>query len=165
MIHPFAGPGWLVWIENTAPAAAMRQWLWLYPAVEVVHIFGFVVLVGAAAMFDLRLLGLTRMLSVTSLALHHLRWARVALVLVAPSGLLMFAAHASEMATNPAFRLKLVLIALAGLNAAVFHRGIFRSVAAWDLNVPAPAAAKVAAVLSLLLWATVITCGRLLAYL
>jgi hypothetical protein len=77
----------------------------------------------------------------------------------------MFAAHASEMATNPAFRLKLVLIGLAGLNAAVFHRGIFRSVAAWDLNTPAPAAAKVAAVLSLLLWGTVITCGRLLAYL
>jgi len=165
VIHPLAGPDWLVWIENTALAIAMRQWLWLYPAVEVVHIFGFVVLVGAAVMFDLRLLGLTRMLPVTGFALHHLRWARLALVLVAPSGLLMFAAHASEMATNPAFRLKLVLIALAGLNAAVFHRGIFQSVSAWDLNAPAPAAAKVAAVLSLLLWGTVITCGRLLAYL
>jgi len=165
VIHPLAGPDWLVWIETTALAIAMRQWLWLYPAVEVVHIFGFVVLVGAAVMFDLRLLGLTRMLPVTGFALHHLRWARLALVLVVPSGLLMFAAHASEMATNPAFRLKLVFIGLAGLNAAVFHRGIFRSVAAWDLNTPAPAAAKVAAVLSLLLWGTVITCGRLLAYL
>ena len=165
MIHPAAGPAWLVWVEGTAAATAMRQWLWLYPIVEIVHILGFVVLVGAAALFDLRLLGLARHLPVTGLARYHLRWARFALVLIAPSGLLMFAAHATEMAVNPAFQAKLALIALAGVNAAVFHRSVFRSVASWDRDVLAPGRARLAAVLSLLLWSGVIACGRLLAYL
>ena len=56
MHHP-VGPAWLVWLETSALAEAMRQWTWLYPGVEIVHIVGFVVLVGAAIMFDLRLLG------------------------------------------------------------------------------------------------------------
>jgi hypothetical protein len=55
-MHPPSGPAWLVWLETTQLAVAMRQWLWLYPIVEIVHILGFVLLVGAAFMFDLRLL-------------------------------------------------------------------------------------------------------------
>lgn len=164
-MHEAVGPAWLVWLEGSAVAVAMRQWLWLYPAVEIVHIIGFVILVGAAAMFDLRLLGVSRQLAVTDMARHLLRWARVSLLLVVPSGFLMFMAHATEMAANPAFRLKLLLIALAGLNAAMFHKGPFRSVTNWNQNMAIPAAAKVAAVLSLVLWVGVIACGRLLAYL
>jgi hypothetical protein len=164
-MHDGLGPQWLVWLESTTLAVAMRQWLWLYPIVEIVHISGFVVLVGAAAMFDLRLLGLSRSLPVSAVARHLLPWARASLVLVVPSGLLMFTAHATEMAQNPAFRLKLLLIASAGSNAAIFHRGTFKTVKAWDVSAPAPASAKIAAVLSLVLWTGVIGCGRLLAYL
>jgi len=58
-MHPPVGPAWLVWLETSALAMAMRQWTWLYPSVEIVHILGFVVLVGAAFMFDLRLLGVS----------------------------------------------------------------------------------------------------------
>ncbi|HEU5323012.1 MAG TPA: DUF6644 family protein [Methylomirabilota bacterium] len=104
-MHPPSGPPWAVWLETSALAVAMRQWLWLYPAVEIVHIVGFVFLAGAAFMFDVRLLGLSRALPVTAMASHLLRWARLALLLVVPSGALMFAAHATEMAANPAFRL------------------------------------------------------------
>ena len=163
-MHAPVGPAWLVWLETSAVATAMRQWTWLYPGVEIAHIFGFVVLVGAAAMFDVRLLGASPRLPVTALERHLLRWARASLLLVVPSGLLMFIAHATEMAGNPAFRLKLVLLAAAGLNAAVFHRVPFRSVARWDAHAAAPAAARTAAALSLVLWASVIACGRLLAY-
>ena len=164
-MHEGMGAAWLVWLESTALATAMHHWLWLYPIVEIVHIAGFVVLVGAAAMFDLRLLGVSRRFPVTGMARHLLPWARASLVLVVPTGLMMFAAHASEMAQNPAFRLKLLLIATAGSNAAVFHRGIFRTVASWDVNATAPAPAKLAAILSLTCWTGVIGCGRLLAYL
>jgi hypothetical protein len=164
-MHQGLGPQWLVWLESTTLAAAMRQWLWLYPIVEIIHIAGFVVLVGAAVMFDLRLLGLSRSLPVRDVARHLLPWARASLVLVVPTGLMMFAAHATEMAQNPAFRLKLLLIASAGSNAAIFHRGIFKTVETWNVNAPAPALARIAAVLSLMLWTGVIGCGRLLAYL
>ena len=156
---------WLVWLEQSGAAQAMRQWLWLYPTVEIIHIGGIVLLVGAAAMFDLRLLGLSRSLPVAALARHLLPWARLGLATVAPTGFLMFAAHATEFATNPAFQLKLTLITAGCLNAAVFHRWPFRSVSAWDVEHPTPPVARVAAVASLLLWAGVITCGRLLAYL
>jgi hypothetical protein len=164
-MHPPSGPGWLVWLETTSLADAMRQWLWLYPIVEILHILGLAVLVGAAALFDLRLLGVSRTLSVTALAAHLLPWARASLLLIVPSGLMMFTAHATEFATNPAFQLKLVLLAAAAFNAAAFHVRTFRTVAAWDRGAAAPAAAKISAVLSLLLWSGVITCGRLLAYL
>ncbi|MGH7372996.1 MAG: hypothetical protein ACREJY_02095 [Candidatus Rokuibacteriota bacterium] len=63
-----------------------------------------------------------------------------------------------------AFRLKLILIVAALLNAGAFHRWPFRSVARWDVAADPPARAKMAAVLSLLLWAGVVSCGRLLAY-
>jgi hypothetical protein len=164
--HAPQGAAWLVWLETSAAAVAMREWLWLYPAVEIAHIVGFVVLVGAAVMFDLRLLGVSAAsLSARAMAHHLLPWARSALIVVVPSGALMFAAHATEFVDNPAFRLKLILLAGAGLNAWLFHRKTFLSVAAWDRERPAPACARAAAAVSLLLWAGVIAAGRLIAYL
>jgi hypothetical protein len=163
-MHPPSGPAWAVWLETSAPAVAMRQWLWLYPSIEITHIVGFVVLVGSAVMFDLRLLGLSRALPVSAMATHLLPWARLALLLVVPSGVLMFMAHATEFSTNPAFQLKLVLIGLALLNAGIFHRWPFRAVGDWDTELTAPRPARIAGVLSIALWIGVITCGRLLAY-
>jgi len=163
-MHAAAGPAWAVWLEGTAVGTAMRQWLWLYPIVEIVHIVGFVILVGSAFMFDFRLLGLARGLPVSALADHLLRWARWSLVLVVPTGSLMFIAHATEMSTNPAFRLKLILIVAAFLNAGLFHRWPFRVVGDWDTEIAAPLPARMAGVLSLVLWTGVVTCGRLLAY-
>lgn len=164
MTHPPVGPAWLVWLETTALARAMREWLWLYPGVEIAHIAGIVLLVGGAVMFDLRLLGLSRGLPVAALARHLLPWSRLGLGVVAVSGLLMFTAHATEFAESGVFRLKVALIAAACLNAAVFHRWPFRSVAAWDAGMRTPPAARAAAVASLALWTGVIACGRLLAY-
>jgi hypothetical protein len=163
--HPVTGPAWQVWLETSALAVAMRQWTWLYPGVEILHILGFVILVGAAVMFDLRLLGYSRRVPVADLARHLLPWSWAGLTLVLPSGLLMFAAHATEMASNPAFRLKLVLLTLAGVNAILFERWTFRSVSGWDRDVAVPPAARAAAFVSLGCWAGVIACGRLLAYL
>ena len=163
-MHPATGPAWLVWLETSGFAMAMRQWLWLYPTVEIVHIVGFVCLVGSAFMFDLRLLGLGRGLPVSAMADHLLRWSRWSLVLVVPSGAAMFVAHATEMAENPAFQLKVALITAALLNAALFHRFPFRGVGDWDTEIVAPLHARLAGVLSLVLWTGVIACGRLLAY-
>ena len=163
-MHAAAGPVWAVWLEGTALGTAMRQWLWLYPIVEIVHILGFVLLIGSAFMFDVRLLGLGRGLPVSALADHLLRWARWSLLLVLPTGSMMFIAHATEMSTNPAFRVKLILIAAAFLNAGLFHRWPFRAVGDWDTEIAAPLPAKLAGALSLTLWTGVVACGRLLAY-
>lgn len=160
-----AAASWLSLLEESGFATAFRASLWAYPAVETLHILGFVILVGAAAMFDLRLLGVSKGLSVSALARHLLRWSRAGALLVVPTGLLLFTAEATTLAVSSVFRMKLVLVALAGLNAAIFHRFTFRSASSWDRNRSTPPAARVAACISLLLWTGVITCGRLIAYL
>jgi hypothetical protein len=143
----------------------MRQWLWLYPSVEIVHIVGFVLLVGSVAVFDLRVLGLSKAIPVTALARHALPWTLGALLLVVPAGLMMFTAHASDFVSNRAFVLKMTLLMAAAGNALWFHLGPYQGVQRWDTGVGAPAAAKISAALSIAIWLGVISCGRLLAYL
>lgn len=152
-------------LEHSPLGDLMRHSLWTYPIVEVVHIVGFALLVGAVVLFDLRLLGFSRTVSIRALERHLLPWAWVALLLVVPSGAAMLAAHATDFVANPAFRVKLVLIAFAAANALAFHSGVYRSVSSWDQHYPTPRAAKAAAAFSLALWLGIVTCGRLIAYL
>ena len=155
---------WLDWVGESQLGAAMRGDLWLYPLVEVVHIIGFAVLVGSVVMFDMRVLGLSKNIAVTDLARHLLTWSLAALLLIVPAGLMMFSAHPHDFASNSIFILKLCLIATAGLNAVLFHVGVYRSVNQWNTTVGAPGIAKCQALLSIALWLTVVLCGRLLAY-
>lgn len=152
------------WLESTGVATAMREWTWAYPIVEIAHIIGFVVLVGAAFMFDLRLLGVSRWLPITDLGRHLLRWSRAGAFVVLPTGFLMFMTNATKLSQNPIFRIKLLLIVLAGINALVFSLWTSKSGADWSVNKPSPVVAKISAVFSLLVWSAVISCGRLIAF-
>ena len=159
------GSGPLGALEASGLGRAMREWLWLYPSVEIAHIWGFVMLVGSIAMLDLRLLGLSSRVPVRELSRHLLPWTLGALLLIVPSGLMMFIAHADDFITNRAFVLKLTLIFAAAINAVFFHLGPYRSVDRWNVGVATPPSAKLHAALSLMIWMGVIACGRLLAYL
>jgi hypothetical protein len=152
------------WLEGSALSRAMRESLWMYPIVEIVHIVGFVLLVGSVAMFDFRILGLSKGLPVQRLGRHLLRWSLASLLLIVPAGLMMFSAHPQDFIGNRIFLIKMLLIVSAAVNAAMFHMGSYRSVGEWDTLVPAPFSAKLHAGLSLLIWVSVISCGRLLAY-
>lgn len=154
---------WL-WLENSIISTTIREWIWLYPIIETIHILALALLFGSVAMFDLRLLGFSRQLLVTDMAQHLLPWTYVSFGAVVLSGCLLFAVDASEIAANPAFRLKLLLIAGTGINAAFFHAGAYRSVKLWNRGVQAPGVVRLTAVLSLILWVGVIVCGRLIAY-
>lgn len=156
--------GLLGWLAATSLAQAMRFSLWMYPIVEIFHIIGFVILVGSVAMFDLRVLGFSKSISVERLGRFLLRWTLLSLILVVPAGLMMFSAHPHDFIENRIFLLKLGLIVAAGANAMIFHVGSYRSVGRWDTNVESPPAAKMHAMMSLLIWIAVISCGRLLAY-
>ena len=155
-------------LEASGLAQAMRQWLWLYPAVEVVHLVGIGLLFGSIAVLDLRLLGVSRRIPVGALAAHVLPWTAGSFLLIVPSGLLMFIAHASEFIVSEVFLLKMLLIVAAGVNAALFHTITFRTADVWDSEemrkLRPPPSARLAGALSLVLWIAVIACGRLLAY-
>lgn len=152
----------LTTIDSSAVAGVMRGSTWLYPVVEIVHIVGFSVLVGSVAMFDLRVLGCGRSVAVQAAGGMLLPWSGRSLLAIVPAGLLLFAAHPHELALNQVFQLKLLLIALAGLNALCFHLGVYRTAATWHAG--APALAQLHALASLGLWIGVIGCGRFLAY-
>ena len=152
-------------IEGLAIAKAMREYLWLYPAVEIVHIVGFTILVGSVVMFDLRVLGISKGVPVRAFARHLLPWSVCALILIIPTGLLMFSAHAGDFLGNRAFQLKMALLLAAGINAGIFHTGPYQSVGTWDTATAAPLGARASVALSIAIWFSIIACGRLLAYL
>src|SRR5688500_16368498 len=152
-------------LEDSWIAAAIRQSLWLYPALEIIHIIGIVLLVGPALMFDARLLGVSPRIAVASLARHLLPWARRSLFfLIIPSGFLLFTTNAVTLAGDFVFWLKLSLLAVAVVNAFIFHRFVFNPGNSDDVNANLPAGSRVNAVLSIVLWLMIIACGRLLAY-
>jgi hypothetical protein len=124
-----------------------------------VHLAGVSVLLGTVAVVDLRLLGLCRRWPVRRLARRLLPWTAASFLLIVPSGLLMFVAHAGVLIDSGAFALKMGLIMAAGVNAAVFHVGVFRGAAGWDVERMPPLAARLAGALSLALWAAVVACG------
>ena len=155
-------------LEGSGLGQAMRQWLWLYPSVEIVHITGIGLLFGSIVILDLRLLGFSRRIPVKELARHVLPWTSASFLLIVPSGLMMFIAHASDFISSPVFVVKMCLILAAGVNAALFHTITFPSVGVWDSEqmrkLPPPPSVRAAAAASLLIWLSVIACGRLLAY-
>lgn len=155
---------WAQKLENSDLAASIVQSLYLYPAIEIVHIIGFVFLVGTAVMFDFRLLGLSKTISVQSLSKHLLPWSRASLLLIIPSGVLLFITNAKSLSEDPVFLIKLFCIALAGINALLFHRTVFKTVSNWDIGCKSPLKARFNAIVSIILWLMVIACGRLLAY-
>ena len=147
----------------------LRESTWLYPLVQVAHIVGFVLLAGAAMLFDLRVLGITSMrgdapVAIRPLGLHVLPWAVVAALLVVPTGVLMFVVDADALIGNRAFVLKIGLLALAAGNAIAFHLGAGRRWAGWAQPDSVPAGAKLHAAASLFLWIAIIGCGRMIAY-
>lgn len=156
--------GWLQWLQNSSWAVGVRQSLWLYPAIEIIHITGIVLVAGGAIFFDLRLLGMSKKIAVTDMARHLLTWSKRGLILAVPSGILLFITNAETLGYDPTFHTKLILLALAGINAWIFHAFIFRSEVQFNPGSGWYKSGKANALCSILLWIAVIACGRLLAY-
>jgi hypothetical protein len=152
------------WLETSWLAESVRQSLWLYPFLEILHILSFAILFGAIVLFDLRLLGFSRRLPVSNLARHLFPWVYLSFGGTILTGFWLFAVEATAISTNLAFRLKLLLILLASLNAAVYQVSASKSIKRWNVNFPSPVKVKASALISLFLWTAVIICGRLIAY-
>jgi hypothetical protein len=115
------------------------------------------------AIMDLRLLGFSRTLSIR--AIHQLLpWAWTGFAINLITGVLFIFAQPSFYYPNVAFRVKLVLILLAGLNALWFHLTVNRQIDSWPEGAEAPRQAKTIAGVSLVLWVAVICFGRFIMY-
>lgn len=132
-----------------------------WPAVEVIHFVALSVLLGSVGLFDLRAIGLAR--AVPMPALHCLVPFGVgAFAVSALSGLLFFVSAPDQYMFNPAFRLKLACMGIAGVNVAVFYAAFARQVAEGGADKEAPLPVKMIAAISLVAWVGVIAFGRLI---
>jgi hypothetical protein len=155
----------LEWLEGLAWTTAIRESTWGYPVIETAHVASVVVFAGLVIMMDLRLVGVAFTHAPPMQIQRRLfPWQMVGLVPSTATGLLLCFIDPLRYYGNVFFRVKLVLLVLAGLNAMTFHLGTYRVVGQWDEAPRLPARARLAGALSLLLWFAVIVSGRLIAY-
>jgi hypothetical protein len=153
----------LKWLTTTPVADVMNDTSWAWPIAESLHFIGLSLLVGTVGLFDLRLLGVGK--GIPFAAMHRLIPFGIAGFCVnVLTGASFFSAAPFLFAYNPSFHIKVVFIALAGLNVLLFYTASFRRLVQLGPQDSAPFAAKLAGGLSLACWVGVITCGRLLTF-
>ena len=153
------------WLENTPIARAVRESIWMFDIIETIHTLGIVLVAGTIMLVDLRLFGLgLRRETVSEVVSRIVPWTLAGFCLMFLTGALLFSAEAVRLYASPAFRIKLVLLVLAGLNAFIFHITVYRDAAKWNDAAVTPVRARVAASVSLLCWIGIIAAGRAIAY-
>jgi hypothetical protein len=135
------------------------------PVIEATHVVAAVLLFGTVLVVDLRLLGLAdSQWAFTRVSRGTLPLTWLAFAVSVTTGSLMFIASAQTFFFNTAFRLKTIALLSAGLNMAFFQLVTARRLPAWDRSTPTPRAARIAGLLSILLWAAVVLLGRWIGF-
>ena len=156
-----------IWLEralsSVPPVAAFMRTEWGWPAAESVHFLGLTLLFGSIAAWDVRLIGLVKQVPVA--AFHRLvPFAVAGFATNMASGSFFLMTEPNQYLYNPAFHLKMLCVALAGINVIVFYLAFFRGVNTLGPGVQAPIGARVSGGVSLVLWITVIVCGRMITF-
>lgn len=155
----------LLWLHDTQFSIMMRESLWAEPIVESIHVLTLTLFIGFAVLLDMRLLGVAMRRRPVSEVLAQLNpWLFVGFTIMIVSGTLLFIGDPVSFYTTIFFKVKMIMLVLAGLNVAIFNWTIGRRVAEWDLNPTTPRGAKVAAIVSLVLWILIVAAGRAIAY-
>lgn len=147
------------WVAATSYADWAASSAYAYPIANTVHVLALVLLLGGIGLVDLRVIGLFRTLPLQPLSRALVPIAATGVLILAASGSVLFAADAEALARQGTFRLKLILVAIALTNVALF-RLLYGAV----VSDPPPAGARALALASLLLWTGVAICGRMIAY-
>jgi hypothetical protein len=155
----------LKWLETTPLSIFILESEWAFPTIESVHVIAIALVVGTISIVDLRLLGLaSARRRFVELSREVLPWTWLTFAVALIAGLLMFISHATDYFGNTAFRIKLLLILLAGLNMIYFHLCTCRNVSEWDRSSAVPLAARIAGGISLICWIAVVGFGRWIGF-
>jgi len=155
-------------VLESIQGSALAEWMRLTnPAMQVVeaaHVLAAVMVFGTVLVVDLRLLGvLDSSRTITRVGRETLPLTWLAFCVAAVTGSLMFTTSAVVYFDNAAFQLKALALLAAGVNMALFQLFTARSSGAWDVGAP-PRAARIAGLLSILLWAAVVLLGRWIGF-
>lgn len=152
-------------LQDSAFGTALLESQYLWLILESIHVLSLSVSVGLLAIADLRLIGKFRRHEPVTAVLEPLRpWILAGFGLMFVSGALLFWSEAATVYASPWFKLKVLFLFLAGINALLFELRLGRNVAAWNTRENPPAGAKVAGWTSLICWTAVIVFGRWVAY-
>jgi hypothetical protein len=152
-------------LEDSGVANSLRSSLYYFPFLESVHVMALGVVFGTILVVDLRALGIAstqRPFTRMSTELLRLTWGAFAISAI--TGSLMFVTNARVYAHNTSFQVKMVLLALAGINMAVFHLTAGRTVGTLDRAPAAPKVGRITAGVSLGLWLGIILAGRVIGF-
>jgi hypothetical protein len=153
------------WLERTPLSFGIRQSSLIFSGLVAIHTLGIILTAGTIWLVDLRLLGFgLRREPVSDVLQQILPWTWTGFVLMFSTGSLLFCAEAVMVYGSIAFRIKMLLILLAGLNALIFHKTVYRAASTWGLSSVTPPRARLAGLLSLTFWIGVVGAGRAIAY-
>ena len=154
-----------VWLSETKWSIALHESLYLYPWIESTHVLSICLFFGTLLFVDLRLTGkVFNNLSVADVNRKVLPLTLFGFLVMSVTGLLLFYAIPVRNYQNIFFRIKILLIVIAGINAFFFHRRMSKEAKVWDKDSSIPNSMKNSAITSLVLWSTVIISGRMIAY-
>ena len=143
----------------------MRESLWAEPIVETIHVLTLTLFLGFAVLLDLRLLGVAMRRRRMSEVLRQLNpWLIAGFVVMIVTGMLLFSGDPISFYSTTFFKVKMIMLVLAGLNVLIFNSTIGRRTAEWDLDPKTPRGAKGAGVVSIVLWVAIVAAGRAIAY-
>jgi hypothetical protein len=157
----------LAWLANTHFSTFMRESTWAEPIVESIHVLTLTLFLGFAVLLDLRLIGVCLARKRASEVLAQFNpWLFGGFAVMVTSGTLLFCGDPVSFYNThpPFFKIKMMLLVVAGLNVLIFNLGIGRKVAQWDSSPTTPPAAKAAGIVSIVLWILIVAAGRAIAY-
>jgi hypothetical protein len=154
---------WAQALQDSTFAAAIRGSAYVYPFVNVLHVLAVGLIVGSILALDFRILGFVRSVPIHGASQLLTPFTVVGLLIAIPSGFALYASDAVSLSQNNLMWAKLALIVLGIANALLFRKFWNSRLAGWDRSAPAPAKAQ--ALLSIAIWLTVPSLGRLVAYL
>ena len=155
----------LHWLDATQFSAVMRESIWAEPIVETIHVLTLTLFLGFVLLLDLRLLDVVlRRKRVSQMFEQFNPWLFRGFALMLVTGLLLFSADPVNFYSTLFFKLKMIMLVLAGVNVAFYHATIGKHIAEWDVAAATPWKVKLCGVVSLVLWVGIVACGRGIAY-
>jgi len=153
------------WLQDTPWGTQLRESVWAFPIIEGTHLLSIAISAGTLLIMDLRLIGaIFQGEPVSRITRAVLPISIVGFAITFLTGALLFWCQAVKAWGSVYFKIKVVLLILAGINALVFELTLRRTVATWDTDPVPPFRARLAGFSGILLWTGVILAGRTIAY-
>ena len=158
-------PAIIQWMQNSAFGTGIRESIWLFPIVETTHVLALALSVGVLIWFDLRLMGWgMKHQPVSQVHKQVMPLATFGFIVMFISGILLFCSEPEKCYSSWFFRIKVIFLVLACINAGIFELTTKKTIEDWDKYPIPPLRARMAGLISIVSWAAVIIAGRATAY-